>query len=91
MTESQLNSTHIPKKILYVEDDEKWQTYIGGLLKNLHHVLIPAFSAIEALNFLREQVFDLIIMNLCLKDNRDYEESIYCIILRSILRTVLNF
>jgi CheY-like chemotaxis protein len=71
-----------PQKILLVEDKKNWQKSIFDLLKPLNVNCQLATSYEEALGKLKEENFDVLILNLCLTGNKDYKgkyilESLY--------------
>jgi predicted phosphodiesterase len=70
------------QRILFVEDDEGWRNLMRRVLFPPQFDLQFASSAAEARNLLYEDKdFDLLILNLCLSSDRDYEGEI---LLRSL-------
>ena len=63
----------VSKKILFVENEPAWQEAIRSLLIPPDFDLRIATSYAETMLLLQQSSFDLIILNLCLRHDNDYE------------------
>ena len=58
----------MPKKILYVEDDEDTQNLVKMVLKSNGYDIVTAYNGEEGLKKLKENDIDLVLLDLMLPD-----------------------